>query len=1372
MLQRRSRRPAPTSTARWLPAFERLEDRTTPAVTAVQSPAGVVTVTLDADGDSAFISGADPSGTTITVTGAADPFTNVTGIAVVDGGTNANQTVTFNDSGPGDKIAVSGAVTTTGIEQVVFDTADAPLHAGNVSVTAASTGIQFLSDVTTTAASGQTYDGPVTLSEATVTLDAGASGGISFSQSVNSDAVTGPNALVLNAGGTTSFTGILGGVHPLASLTTDAAGTTQIGANVSTVGAQNYNDPVVLAGATITLTTTGAGGDIDFAGTLNAQTAGTNSLVESASGVATFGGIVGATPLGGLQTTAAAINFAANVTTTGQQAYTGPVTVSGSSITFTSAVSATLGSNIAFNGTLDGAADNTTALIVNTTTGTTTFRGNVGATHPLASIATDAGTGTTVIGPNATGTPATAVSITTSGTQLYNDPVKLQAQTVNVNSTNAGNLTFNSTVDGAAFQVAATFKTDGATNFVGVVGGTTPLDTIATANNSATTGTTVIHASITTTDTQNFANAVTFTPATGITSQRLTSINADIDFQSTLGGASAVPVTIAAGANAAFNGNATFSASGSRLNVQGASVGAGSITFATGLTFDADVQTWQAGSGSGTAAAANLATNAPSFRNADGTKAPQSFVLRQDSAITDADIPPTSQFGTAVPANYTIISDGSTLTLTNTTDLASAATANLTLASQQTLSLGATINAPNGVVRLRSLAASVTQTGGSIAAAGLGVQSGTAITLVGSNAVAGAFAASSTTTNIQFANGSPFIVGTIGADPLATIFTQTSGVTAAAGSVTFTQPGSSPLNITIDKSVSGSSVTVTGGSAADSVTVNYALGGALPNGLTFNGNGGNDTLSLSDVGSTTAHIYLLGATAVRDSAAAINYSGVESVQVTGGSSGDNFTITPDPTASFTVAGGLPTGATGDTMSLTLTGTTSPTLTASKASDGFQGSATFSNRAAVNFSQMESLAPQADIQVMSTASAALIPLGGTVTFTLVVKNAGTSTATGTQIDDVLPAGFTATWTATASSGSTVTDASGTGDIHTTASIAAAGTITFTVTAKANAGFLGSVTNTMTASASTSAFDTNTANNSASSTVTVEAVSLLAVGAGAGGGPEVKVFNADGSVRFNFFAYDPAYLGGVTVATGDVNGDGVEDIVTGSAQGSSHVEVFDGASGNLLASFFAFPGFTGGVNVAVADGMVIAGAGVGGGPIFSGFTLGSGGATQTFSMFAYDPSFRGGVEVAGSSDLITVGAGPGGGPNVKVFDAASRSLVSSFFAFLPGVANGMNVGMGMLGGRETVIAGAGEGVPPTVATFDAHSGQQISSVLGFEADFFGGVRTASTTTSTGQQGTVVAPGPGGSPRIRILDPNGDEVSSFFAFDPSFRGGVFVG
>src|SRR5947209_687154 len=50
----------------------------------------------------------------------------------------------------------------------------------------------------------------------------------------------------------------------------------------------------------------------------------------------------------------------------------------------------------------------------------------------------------------------------------------------------------------------------------------------------------------------------------------------------------------------------------------------------------------------------------------------------------------------------------------------------------------------------------------------------------------------------------------------------------------------------------------------------------------------------------------------------------------------------------------------------------------------------------------------------------------------------------------------------------------------------------------------------------------------------------------GGPRVEVFQVAPTGGFNlvadFFAYVPNYTGGVSVAVGDINGDGINDIVT--------------------------------------------------------------------------------------------------------------------------------------------------------------------------------------------------------------------------------------
>jgi hypothetical protein len=98
-----------------------------------------------------------------------------------------------------------------------------------------------------------------------------------------------------------------------------------------------------------------------------------------------------------------------------------------------------------------------------------------------------------------------------------------------------------------------------------------------------------------------------------------------------------------------------------------------------------------------------------------------------------------------------------------------------------------------------------------------------------------------------------------------------------------------------------------------------------------------------------------------------------------------------------------------------------------------------------------------------------------------------------------------------------------------------------------------------------------------------VNEIIAGAGVGGGPHVRVFNKDGKViNPGFFAYDPSFRGGVNVAVGDTDGDGVDDIITGKGYGGApEMKIFD-RDGKMKASFMAFDGASRkGVEVLAAD-----------------------------------------------------------------------------------------------------------------------------------------------------------------------------------------------
>ena len=184
--------------------------------------------------------------------------------------------------------------------------------------------------------------------------------------------------------------------------------------------------------------------------------------------------------------------------------------------------------------------------------------------------------------------------------------------------------------------------------------------------------------------------------------------------------------------------------------------------------------------------------------------------------------------------------------------------------------------------------------------------------------------------------------------------------------------------------------------------------------------------------------------------------------------------------------------------------------------------------------------------------------------------------------------------------------------------------------------------------------------------------FAVGADAGAQPRVTVFaDEQGTIAYNFFAYDVKFDGGVRVDMADLNGDGVPDLIV--APGPSKlgvtlpVRVYDGRDLNLLVEFVPFAGWKGGLSATGADllkdGRALLAVNAEGSQHIKVFDLAQGKVIDSF--FAHDQKATGGVRIAwgdvngdGVPDLIAVN-GPGNVPTVvKVFNGKNREVLAEF------------------------------------------------------------------------------------------------------------------
>src|SRR5262249_45476794 len=141
----------------------------------------------------------------------------------------------------------------------------------------------------------------------------------------------------------------------------------------------------------------------------------------------------------------------------------------------------------------------------------------------------------------------------------------------------------------------------------------------------------------------------------------------------------------------------------------------------------------------------------------------------------------------------------------------------------------------------------------------------------------------------------------------------------------------------------------------------------------------------------------------------------------------------------------------------------------------------------------------------------------------------------------------------------------------------------------------------------------------------------------------------------------------------------------------------------------------------------------------------------------------------------GPGPGGGPHVRIFGSAALAETMAGDLAPQG---GAFVALGDVNGDGTpeVVAGGGPGGPPPLGVLRLGGAPAGGGVLPPTPAVPSGVRVASCDVDgDGRAEIITAPGPGGGPHVRVFAVEGitvREVASFFAYDPGFTGGVFVG
>ncbi|MDD4271945.1 MAG: S8 family serine peptidase [Patescibacteria group bacterium] len=167
-----------------------------------------------------------------------------------------------------------------------------------------------------------------------------------------------------------------------------------------------------------------------------------------------------------------------------------------------------------------------------------------------------------------------------------------------------------------------------------------------------------------------------------------------------------------------------------------------------------------------------------------------------------------------------------------------------------------------------------------------------------------------------------------------------------------------------------------------------------------------------------------------------------------------------------------------------------------------------------------------------------------------------------------------------------------------------------------------------------------------------------------------------------------------------------------------------------------------------------------------------------FYAYGAGFKGGVNFSsgdinhdGRSEIITA-AGLGGGPQIRIFSAEGK-LLGQFFAFNKTFRGGVNIASADVnndGSDEIIVVQASAG-DSEVKIFNGQGGF-LSSFYAYDNKFRGGLNLAAgDVDGDGEDEIITGLAAGKIPEVRIFKATGDLEGQFLAYPKTFLGGVKV-